>query len=161
MKASLSVRVAGLVLIAAPIMAWLSTATPAKTIHVRWRDGIAPSSREQSERRFLLVNPAHLKDDTWAYDLLDSSRRNVRAIVESADVADTHEIDRAGFRLGEHAPRGRATSWVVHRIPILRLPWVGVVLFYALPAIGAGLTFTRRRRVDEAAPAPSPRSPAP
>jgi len=95
---------------------WFATKETAPSIHVRWRAGLSAEDRQALERRFALVQPQFLERETWAYDLLDTSRQNVESLVRHPDVDDTHEIDREAFRVRPEAPRGQTSSWLVHRL---------------------------------------------
>ena len=139
-------RRVSLALLLTPLAVWFLTFQPAPKVHVRWRLALPETSRRMLERQFLLINPVDIKNDTWMYDLLDTSTRNVRALVQHPDAADTHEIDRRGFKVSPTATSRNATTWIVNRVPGLRLPWVGTALFYGLVAIGAAGLFSSRGR---------------
>jgi hypothetical protein len=135
-----------LALLVAPLAMWILTFQPAPKVHVRWRPSLPESSRRSLERQFLLVNPTDIQHNTWAYDLLDTSTRNVRALVQHPDAEDTHDIDRHAFRVATTAAPRSATTWIANRMPGFRLPWVGVVFFYGLIATGAIGLFSSRGR---------------
>ena len=88
---------------------------PPPRINVRWVDGLDAERRRGLEARLGLDAGTETAPSTWHYALVDASRANIVAIVQHADVADTHYIDRAemtlaagAFRVAE--PRFRAPS---------------------------------------------------
>ena len=74
-------------------------------IHVRWAPTIDDAARLQLEQRYRLARPVSIGDRTFGYVLTDRSRDNIRNLVLDPVVEDTHEIDRAAFRVGDAAPR--------------------------------------------------------
>jgi hypothetical protein len=129
--------------------AYYFTYEPAPRIAVRWRAGLDAARRQELERRFLLVNPAADRDRT-EYDLLDTSRANVEALVREPDVADTDRVGRERFTVPLDVPYGTSWMWVAHRTPVLRIPGVvgtlvGVCVL-ALVAVIAGELRARLRR---------------
>ena len=125
------------------------TYEPAPRIAILWRQGIEPERRAELERRFLLLNRTPERE-RFEYDLLDTSRRNIEAMVLEPDVADTDRVDRHTFALPFDIPYGTSWMWVAHRIPVLRTPRVVpgivvacvIVLLAAMTAEARGL---RRR----------------
>jgi hypothetical protein len=115
---------AGCVLVALGI-AYCFTYEPAPRVAIRWREGLSADRRQVLERRFLLVNPAADRD-RLEYDLLDTSRANIQALVVEPDVADTDRVSREGFTVPLDVPYGTRWMWVAHRTPVLRIP--GVIL---------------------------------
>ena len=148
---------AGCVLVALGI-AYYFTFEPAPRVAIRWRDGLAPERRQALERRFLLVNPAADRD-RLEYDLLDTSRANIQALVAERDVADTDRVSREGFTVPLDAPYGTSWMWLVHRTPVLRIAGVvaATVAFSAAILIAAialelrRLIRRRTRRVERGA----------
>jgi hypothetical protein len=128
--------------------AYALTYEPAATIGIRWRQGLAPARQAELERRFLLVNriPA---GDRFAYDLLDTSQSNLRALVQERDVFDTDGISRQDATLPPDYRYGESWMWVAHRTPLLRVPGVVegiVVACVALLIASAGVIVGSRRR---------------
>jgi len=80
-----------------PIITRLVTGPPGALVHVRWDTSIDPSARQQLEARFRLADGEQLGGSTWRYDLLDSSRDNIRDLVRNPAVVDTEHIDRSLF----------------------------------------------------------------
>lgn len=101
---------------------WVLTSEPAPSIHVRWRDSVTPERRAQLEADFRLIHAELIEGNSWAYDFLDTSGRNIQALVQHPDVADTHEIDRQAFVVRPEAPDGDSRMWLAHRTPGLRRP---------------------------------------
>lgn len=125
------------------------TAEPAPAIHVAWRDGLAADQQHALERRFALVRPEHLQDQSWAYDLLDLSRENIEALVRHPDVRDTHEIDRSTFEVSGAAPYGKSDTWIAYRVPWIKRPGrvTAIVWVLATALLGSvlALRLTDRR----------------
>jgi hypothetical protein len=90
------------------------------------------------ERRFLLVNRAPERE-RFEYDLLDTSRGNIEALVREPDVADTDRIDQQTFVLPFDIPYGTSWMWVAHRTPVLRTPGVvpGIIVTCVVVLIAA------------------------
>jgi hypothetical protein len=127
--------------------AYYFTYEPAPRIAVRWPPGIDAARRHQLERRFLLVNPAADRDRT-EYDLLDTSRTNIEALVREPDVADTDRVGRERFTVPLDVPYGTSWMWVAHRTPVLRTPGVvGGLAGACVLALVAGIAGELRRRL--------------
>jgi hypothetical protein len=125
------------------IAAWHLTSRPAPIIHVRWADDVGSSERVLQEARFKLVKERRMEGTSWSYTLLDSSRDNVRALVESPAVGDTHEINRGTFTVNEQAPRGSEVEWAGSGLPVLGSPIgfdVVLILLIALAALSFAST---------------------
>jgi len=101
--------------------AYSLTYEPAPRVGIQWRSGISAGRRAALERRFLLVNPG-LEGDRPMYDLLDTSRPNVEALVRERDVTDTDRVSRERFEIRFDVPYGTSWMWVAHRTPVLRIP---------------------------------------
>jgi hypothetical protein len=127
-------------------LAYYFTYEPAPEIRIRWRDGLDQGRRAELERRFLLVNPASF-EDRMTYDLLDTSRWNVEALVVERDIADTDRVDRVHYTIPFDIPYGSGWMWVAHRTPVLRIPGVvnGIVLVCAAVLVVAAVDVMRRR----------------
>jgi len=127
-------------------------------VAIRWREGLSADRRQVLERRFLLVNPAADRD-RLEYDLLDTSRANLEALVGEPDLADTDRVSRQGFTVPLDVPYGTSWMWLAHRTPVLRIPGVipATVAFSAAILIAAiafqlrGLIRRRARRVERGA----------
>jgi hypothetical protein len=75
-------------------------------INVRWRDSVDPAARAALERRFKLLRAEQEAANAWRYELTDTSRDMLGALVHDADVADTHFVDRTTFELTSDVPYG-------------------------------------------------------
>src|SRR5262245_29933068 len=115
------------------------TYEPAPRIAIRWAADIQPARRQRLERRFTLVSPASDRDRI-EYDLLDTSRANIEALVREPDVADTDRVSRGGFTVPLDVPYGTSWMWAANRIPVLRTPGViPAVVILCVAAIAAAL----------------------
>jgi hypothetical protein len=77
----------------------------APVIHVRWSAGTDERARQALEKQFGLADATYQSRQTWAYLLTAPSAANIRALVQSSAVEDTHHIDRQRFRISSSAPR--------------------------------------------------------
>ena len=144
---------AGCVLVALGITYYF-TWEPAPRVAIRWREGVTPARRQALERRFLLVSPAADRD-RLEYDLLDTSRGNIEALVGEPDIADTDRISREGFTVPLDVPYGTSWMWLAHRTPVLRVPGVlpAIISLCAAVLVGAlgfELRWLIRRRARRA-----------
>ena len=102
-------------------------------IQVRWAPALPDDLRLKLESRFGLTAGTLREERTWGYTLTDVSRDNIRALVGSPSVEDTHNIHRTAFRPWRTAPR----------LPYLTArPWVPALLDIAalLAALAAAVT---------------------
>jgi len=74
-------------------------------VHVRWQAGVDAATRERLEAQYRLADREQLDERTWRYDLIDPRPDTIRAIVNDAAVADTHDIDRGRYALDAAAVR--------------------------------------------------------
>lgn len=139
---------------------WI-TNEPAPRIRVQWRGEVTAEQQEALERKYLLWNGRdRMSGGSTAYDLIDTSRSNIKALVEDPAVADTGDIDRGSFVVDPDTDRGDESTWIAHRIPGLRnagIRWT-MILLLALLALGAsgpeaatvlrGITATVRRTAE-------------
>ena len=112
-------------------------------IHVRWQSSVDAATRSTLEARFHLRDGERLEADTWRYDLVDTDPGNIRAIVDEASVADTHDLDRSTYSLSPSAVRtdrrqrfgnaGLAIVRLADRLALGLLALAAVVL--ALPSL--------------------------
>jgi hypothetical protein len=128
---------------------WL-TYEPAPRVGIEWREGMTAERRAELERRFLLVNPGY-EGDRLMYDLLDTSRDNLEALIFEPDVADTDRISRPRYEVPFDIPYGTSWMWVAHRTPVLRIRNAATVIAAAAAVLlGAGLVvewrWWRRKR---------------
>jgi hypothetical protein len=144
--ARMAAAIAGCVLLALGAAYYL-TYEPAPRIAILWRQGIEPERRAELERRFLLVNRAPERE-RFEYDLLDTSRGNIEALVREPDAADTDRVDRQTFVVPFDVPYGASWMWVAHRLPVLRTRGVvpGIVLTCVAVLIAGGVAEMRRFR---------------
>ena len=110
-------------------LAYDLTYEPAPQIRIKWREGVAPERRAELERRFRIVNPQPF-EERLTYDLLDTRRSNIEAIVRERAIYDTDDINQHDFSLPVDYRYGSSWMWIVYRIPVLRTPGVvqGIVV---------------------------------
>lgn len=135
--------IVALVLLAFLVGIYGLTSETAPIVRVRWGESVIPERQAVVERAHSLVDGGSPMPDaprSIAYVLLDTSRRNIEALVMNPDVADTHDIDREAFTIASTAGRSRRRIWLADRVPGLRSLQVqaAVVLILALVA-AAGL----------------------
>jgi hypothetical protein len=141
---------AGCMLVALGITYYF-THEPAPRIAIRWATDIQPARRQALERRFLLVNRATDRDRI-EYDLLDTSRANIEALVREPDVADTDRVSREGFTVPLDVPYGTSWMWAAHRLPGLRTPGVvPAIVALCVAAFGGALVRELRGRIHRRA----------
>ena len=115
-------------------------------VNVRWAPTVDAATREQIERAYRLTRGELLEGRTWGYHLTDVSTDNIRGLVESPTVEDTHQIHRTAFRIWRTATRDAYLT--------SRPAWIASVLEFLVPALVAlgalalvvGLFFTWRER---------------
>src|SRR5262245_13228947 len=96
-----SASAAGLLLLVA---AFFLTRDVAPRIGIRWNAD--ERNRERLERQFQLAAGAGQPDGTWIYDLIDTSRRNIGAILTDTAVAEATNLDPVQLSPLPAAPRG-------------------------------------------------------
>jgi hypothetical protein len=109
-------------IVVALVITWQITGRPAPMVHVRWADDVSSTKRVLEEARFRLVKDQLIEGTSWSYALVDPSPENVRALVQSPTVRDTHEIDRERFTINPKAPRGGNIVWAGSRLPVIGTP---------------------------------------
>lgn len=115
--------------------AWWLTHEPAPSIRVRWRDDVSPEHQVAMERRYRLSNGRAPQGRSIAYDLLDTSRGNVEALVRDPDVADTQDVDRDRYAIPFDTAYGERWMWAADRMPGLRDPRIRYTVIIALAAM--------------------------
>lgn len=94
----------------------LSLRDPGPKINVRWAPDVDDAAREAVEGRFHLSEEGQPDGRTRRYELLDSSRANVEALLTNPAVEDTAGLDRATLAF-DNVPEVRfdekATEWIV------------------------------------------------
>jgi hypothetical protein len=89
----------------------------APVVHVRWSAAVDAPTRAGLEKQFGLTGGTFDSGQTWLYFLTTPSAENIRALVHSPAVEDTHHIDRQQFLVSAAAPRrgpyiGRGPAWL-------------------------------------------------
>lgn len=137
--ASRWIGVAGVVGLAALGITYWLTYEPAPRVRVLWRGDVVGERRAALERRYLLVNPRdRLPSGSLAYDLLDTSTSNIRAIVNDPAIVDTNDIERHTFVVPFDVEYGREWMWQAHRTPGLQNEPVRTALILVLAAMAIG-----------------------
>ena len=123
------------------------TYEPAPEIRILWRAGLPAERQAELERRFRLVNRKP-SEGRLSYDLLDTRRENIVALVNEGDIADTDRVDRQGATIPFDAPYGDSWMWVAYRLPVLRSPGVpeGIVTLCGLVFAFSAMALTSARR---------------
>lgn len=139
-------------LLAAMYLAYEATAGPALVVSVRWHPEATPEDRRAAESTYLLSHALHRGPDNSTYDLLDTSRSNIGALVNDPRVADTHGVDRTTFTPAGDPSEETVTS-VLARVPWLRHPGrradlVLALLLVALPGALIAAARLLRREVS-------------
>jgi hypothetical protein len=88
-----------------PLAGRMIAGTRGAEIHVRWQSSVDESTRRSLESRFRLADGQRLGGATWRYDLTDPRPDNIRALVNDAQVADTHDLDRSTYSITPSAVR--------------------------------------------------------
>jgi len=125
---------------ALPPIARVLAGPPGAIVHVRWQASIGESDRRSAEARFQLTSGEPLEQNTWRYDLADSSAQNVRALVAAPAVADTQNIDRSTGAIAATAARtarrSRYPAWGDRIVALSDRLAVTALLVAALGALG-------------------------
>jgi len=128
-----AIGIAGLTVLG---FAWWLTYEPAPRVRVLWRPDVTPARQAALEQKYLLVNGRdRLPEGSIAYDLLDTSRPNIQALVTDAAAADTNDIERNTFEVPFDVEYGGEWMWIAHRTPGLRDGWMRGALILALTAM--------------------------
>jgi hypothetical protein len=101
------IAVSGTCLAAALIVAaptGLLVRDPNPAVHVRWAESTAAAERAALEQRLQLAPLEQMAATTWRYEVLDTSRDNLEAIVREPNIQDTHFVDRGAFAISPEAP---------------------------------------------------------
>jgi hypothetical protein len=137
--------------LAAIAFAYWFTYEPAPGIRVTWESSVTDDQRASLEARYQLSNRrAPHPDDprSLAYDLLDTRRSNIEALVTDPAVVDLNDIDDEHFRVRLGTAYGDEWMWVAHRTPGLRRAGVRWTLIAALTAMAVfGVAALVRRPV--------------
>lgn len=134
---------AGLAVLA---LAYWLTYEPAPRIRVLWREGVTAEQQAVLERRYLLLNGRErIVEGSMAYDLLDTSLSNLRALVHDPAVADTTDVDRDTYVVPFETDYGGEWMWIAHRVPGLRDARVRHSLIAGLLAMAIGGFMLDRR----------------
>jgi hypothetical protein len=116
----LALAAVSVVMLAVAIPMRFSVPSPfAPRVHIRWAPGVSAAARADLERRFGLLAGEPRDQETWAYDLADTTPASVRGLIEHPAVADTHYVDRETATITADAPSGsvrladhRLAGWV-------------------------------------------------
>ena len=112
----------------------------APVVHVRWSAAVDAPTRARLEKQFALTGGTFDSGQTWVYFLTTPSADNIRALVQSPAIEDTHHIDRQQFLVSAAAPRrgpyiGRGPAWLPAGLQRLTV----AVLIAGVLALGVGL----------------------
>jgi hypothetical protein len=115
-------------------------------VNIRWAAMVDAASREELERAYQLTDGEQQEGRNWSYSITDVSTDNLRRLVESSAVDDTHQIHRTAFRIWRGAMRGpyltSRPAWVASMLEFL----VQVFLAAGALTLAAGIFTTWRAR---------------
>ena len=122
-------------------------------VHVRWAPTVDVATREQVERLHSLTRGELLEGRTWGYFLTDLSTENIRDLVGTPAVEDTHYIHRTAFRIWQRGVlRGAYLSsrpaWIAATLEFL----MRACLLLGAAALAAAAFYTWRSRRAPARP---------
>ena len=124
-------------------------------VHVRWAPTVDAATRAAMERTHRLTRGERREGTTWGYYITDLTTANLRALVESPAVDDTHNIHRTAFRIWRTAPRGdylgTRPAWVASTLELLIPGCLGLGAIM----LAAGAFTAWRSRPAQLAPASS------
>jgi hypothetical protein len=124
-------------------------------VHIRWAATVDAASQAQLERAYHLTLGEELEERTWGYSLTDVSTDNIRSLVESPAVEDTHEIHRTAFRIWRTAARGpyltSRPAWIASTLEFLVQ---ALLAAGALTLVVGAFTIWRSRLAPDRAAAP-------
>ncbi len=131
--------IAGIVALLALVALWPDRAPQERSdqVTVRWTTGLSDERRVALERAFSLQQPerktdAGQNDYSWNYRLSNVSVENVRRIVSSPDVVDTHFINRSTFEVEAQPPPGDHQALGVIYATWLQYPRMALLIATAL-----------------------------
>ncbi len=133
-------------------------------VNIRWQPTVDAVERQRLETEWQLAEGQEVSPSTWRYDLTAATEGRLRAIVQHAAVADTHNIDRQRYTLAPEAPRtgrrhglmttgGAIAVGLVDRLALLLAALAGLCVFVrssakpisrAIPRTAAALNLTSR-----------------
>jgi hypothetical protein len=136
-KAAWWATVVGIGGLGALAFAYWFTYEPAPGVRVSWRPGITLEQQEALERKYMLAARRAPLNGSLAYDLLDTTRSNIEALLKDPAVVDTNDIDDEYFRVRLGTDYGDRWMWVAHRTPLLRIATVrwGLIATLAATAV--------------------------
>jgi hypothetical protein len=106
-------------------------------VTIRWNTGLSDDRRTGLEKQFSLLNPERKTDsapdeNVWNYRLHDVSTTNVRNIVASDEIVDTHFIDRSSFTVERQPPPQDHPAFGVLHAAWLHYPGVFLMIAAAV-----------------------------
>ena len=134
------------VLLSSAAVYWL-TVEPAPAVTIQWREDINDVRRAEAEAQFLLRDPRPDRANSVTYDLLDTSRDNIAALLAHPAVERVEGIDPQSGEVRFDAPYGTRWTWAARRVPVLRERGViEGVLLAATCGVAVGVFRGLRRR---------------
>lgn len=146
-RGRLALAVSATTLLAIAAAYWL-TVEPAPAVTVQWREDIDARRQAETEAQFLLRDPRPGRPNNVTYDLLDTSRNNIAALLAHPAVERVEGIDPQSGEVRFDAPYGTHWTWAARRVPVLRERGVieGVLLAATLSVALGVFRGLRRRR---------------
>lgn len=131
-------------------LAYALTHEPAPRIRVEWHPNLTGQQRIALEQKYMLFSGRDvIAHGSIAYDLLDTSRANIKALIDDPAVVDTNDIDREASAIPFDTEYGLGWMWVAHRTAGLRDARVRslVIVAFVTMAVGgfAVASFLRHR----------------
>ena len=113
-------------------------------VSVRWAAGVDERERRALEERFRLAAPEDRGDATWQYDLTDTSRGNITALVDDPAVDDTAGVDRSRFTVTAQTVEPNVLAWFYY-LAMLLPPLALVALLWTRDGSGRAMEHEREK----------------
>lgn len=120
-------------------LAYALTHEPAPRVRVEWHPNLTGQQRIALEQKYMLFSGRDvIAHGSIAYDLLDTSRANIKALIDDPAVVDTDDIDREAPAIPFDTEYGLGWMWVAHRTAGLRDARVRSVVIDAFVTMAVG-----------------------
>ena len=136
-------RTLGVLILAVVCVAYVATREHAPIVHVRWSPRVDATQRASLIRQYDLARCSVFDERTDSCELLDTGRSNIADIVADARIEDTYHIDRAALQVSPDADRETHVTWIAHRTPLTRVPWLLAAILLVALALVVGVPVAR------------------